>query len=75
MPPGVTSEYFFSVFLIVGGFDTGFRRGHILETVVIDVSNSNMPYSIGDIPSSRVNAVGGLLGSSPVILGGLGYNK
>ena len=59
-------------FLIVGG-STTYSGGNHLATEVIDVqSNSNVTSSFGDIPSRRNNAVGGLLGSTPILCGG--YN-
>ena len=56
-------------FLIAGGWTT--YPGNNLATEVIDVqSNSNVTSSFGDIPSARWNAVGGLLGSTPILCGG-----
>ena len=54
-------------FLIAGGY----TDGNYLATEVIDVqSNSKVTSSFGDIPSERGYAVGGLLGSTPILCGG-----
>ena len=55
-------------FLILGGWTSG----TVLETEVIDVSSSSSSSPFGDIPSRRLNAVGGLLGSTPILCGGQG---
>ena len=53
-------------FLIAGGLAV-----NNLATEVIDVqSNSNVTSSFGDIPSKRYYAMGGLLGSTPILCGG-----
>ena len=55
-------------FLIAGGWAIG---NDDLATEVIDVStNSDVTTSFGEIPSKRFSAVGGLLGSTPIICGG-----
>jgi len=57
-------------FLIVGGYST-YSGGNHLATEVIDVQpNSNVTSSFEDIPSQRRHAVGGLLGSTPILCGG-----
>ena len=43
------------------------------ETEVIDVSSSSSSSPFGDIDSKRPNAVGGLLGSTPILCGGSDY--
>ena len=54
-------------FLIVGGY----TDGNDLATEIIDVqSNSDVTSSFGEIPSRRADAVGGLIGSTPIICGG-----
>ena len=52
--------------MILGGLTSGTD----LETEVIDVSSSSSSSPFGDIPSYRGNAVGGLLGSTPILCGG-----
>lgn len=55
-------------FLIAGG---NYDGNDLVTTEVIDVqSNSNVISSFGDIPSARGMAVGGLLGSTPILCGG-----
>ena len=51
-------------FLIVGG------AYGILTTEVIDFESSSEVTSFGDIPSEKYYAVGGLLGSFPILCGG-----
>ena len=56
-------------FLIVGGY-TG-DDGNDLATEIIDMqSNSDVTSLFGEIPSKRRLAVGGLIGSTPIICGG-----
>ena len=70
LPPHCLILYFLFAakqFLIAGGF----ASGNNLATEVIDVqSNSKVTSSFGDIPSKRSWAVGGLLGSTPILCGG-----
>ena len=60
--------FLFAAFLIVGGE----TDENDLTTEVIDVpSKSNVVTSpFGEIPSERIYAVGGLIGSTPIICGG-----
>ena len=54
-------------FLIVGGETDD---GNDLATEIIDVqSSSDVTSSFGEIPSKREDAVGGLIGSTPIICG------
>ena len=49
--------------------------GDLLATEIIDVqSNSDVTSSFGEIPSLRRRAVGGLIGSTPIICGGYDSN-
>ena len=72
LPPHCLKLYFLFAakqFLIAGGWTNS--GGNDLATEVIDVqSNSNVTSSFGDIPSAREDAVGGLLGSTPILCGG-----
>ena len=51
----------------MGGWTKTFGNSH--ETEVIDVSSSSSSSPFGDIDSKRPNAVGGLLGSTPILCG------
>ena len=59
--------YVFAAFLIVGGITNGAVQR---TTQVINVANTNITNSFGNIPEGRFTTVGGLLGSSPIICGG-----
>ena len=64
--------FLFAAFLIVGGIgqDTNGIYYPRIGTEVIDVSNSNITKSFGNLPDARFFPLGGLLGSSPIICGG-----
>ena len=53
--------------MIVGGITNGAVQR---TTQVINVANTNITNSFGNIPEGRFTTVGGLLGSSPIICGG-----
>merc|ERR1712062_948699 len=55
-------------YLILGGITSA--SGKTLETEVIDVSSSSSSSPFGDISLGRNGAVGGLLGSTPILCGG-----
>ena len=75
LPPHCLNLHFLFAakqFLIAGGSTNS--GGNDLATEVIDVqSNSNVTSSFGDIPSVRGYAVGGLLGSTPILCGGSSF--
>ena len=55
--------------MIVGGTVSGYDG--ILETEIFDIqSNINVTSSFGDIQSGRRDAVGGLIGTTPILCGG-----
>ena len=53
--------------MIVGGITNGAVQR---TTQVINVANTNITNSFGNIPNQRLGLEGGLLGSSPIICGG-----